>query len=135
MTPPPNDHVLNACLARAIGKEVWKVKSRFNIWQLETREEGIWNPLHDANQMEEVEAWLREHPQGSKFLNYEIKWDTFTQLHEVHIYHETRDGHMSALENFGFAKDPDKKRAFALAVWEMENRNNEKIKRKEKAKV
>lgn len=110
--PPLDAHTLNACLARVIGLR-WG-------YCIQSNEHGYfningefieqWNPFHDANQMEEVEAWLRENK-----WTYRVVWYGHT--------HEARIG--ADWDDTRFVKyDKDKKRAFALAVQEMEQSNN-----------
>lgn len=111
--PPLNDHTLNACLARVIGVEIFKIKNRFGITQWDTRENGVWDPLHDANQMEEVEAWLRTHG-----WDFECVWKNRHQLYFVRLKREELLKHS--------AHDRSKKRAFALAIGQMEQSNNNK---------
>ena len=109
----PTDHELNAVLARVAGVEIFKTKSIFGITQWETRERGVWNPLHDANQMELVKATLRE--MGVDY-GYEYK---HKDEHVAHIYINRGHGYDPPIlyrSSFGESE----LRAFALAVCAME---------------
>lgn len=118
----PDDHTLNACLAWVIGKEIREnacgpTNLSWWCWKSETEEdfgEWIkWDPLHDANQMEEVEAWLIDkgvYPSYS--LEYtDLSWRVYLSIPGKIMHQQTK---------VYTAKDPDKKRAFALAVYAME---------------
>ena len=128
MTPPqPDDHTLNACLARVIGVEVEpiieaRLFERFyepgdtacssvkwdrqevisGYWIKGTK--AKWNPLHDANQMELVEAFIQAQ-------------------HKIE-YVWTGEYWYVTLDRWCLVPRRDKKRAFALAIWEMEQSNN-----------
>lgn len=108
----PDDHTLAACLARVIGIVTKEriTESGENKFLVYYGEEGvdIWNPLESTLQMELVEAWLRENKFG-----YSVFFRT--PLHHATIYREDDIG-----DPLGVGMDPDKKRAFALAVYAME---------------
>lgn len=120
MTPPSDNHTLNACLARVIGRKISEVKigthpNHVYTWMVFEANQWIkWNPLHDANQMEEVEAWLVEN--GYEFGSAWSKSDGYYTAHVLLDPNPSGDPRIL----YRTAIDPDKKRAFALAVWEME---------------
>lgn len=129
MTTPPDDHTLNACLARVIGKEIvesypgkdgsvcWAFLQDIKQGKTKSRRKFVyekWDPLHDPVQMEEVEAWLREN--GYEFGSGWSKDDGYYTAHV--LLDPNPSGDPKVLYRTG--RDIDKKRAFALAIWEME---------------
>lgn len=117
MTTQPDDHTLNACLARVIGKVVtlcWNEETKKNEIPYYAAATRKWDPLHDANQMELVEAWLREN--GYEFGSAWSQGDGYYTAHVLLDPNPTKDPKIL----YRTAMDPDKKRAFALAVWELE---------------
>lgn len=111
MSEPIGAHTLNACLARVIGKKLAS-SARGDYWLIVDEDENElieWDPLHDANQMEEVKEFLRDND-----IRYESSWSVVSQHHEVRM-------------NFsGYAEDRSELRAFALAVQAMEQSQKEK---------
>lgn len=110
MSEPPDDHTLNACLARVIGIVTKEriTESGENKFLVYYGEEGvdIWDPLESTLQMELVEAWIIE---KHKRLAITMHWGGSNWHVTIRVYREK--------EHEGL--DPDKKRAFALAIWEM----------------
>lgn len=100
--PPPNDHTLNACLARVIGlKIITGYCEGSEVWVFHRNgEPDVWSPLTNPAQFEEAEAWVQVHHK------IEYAWDG------ERWYVKLDYGHY-------FANGPDKKRAFALAIWEI----------------
>ena len=107
----PTDHELNAVLARVAGVQVRPADyAPDRTWVIASNGFGRWDPLHDANQMEMAEAWLREN-----------EWEYITG------WSRQGSNHWAELRNTKkafWSCDPDKKRAFALAIWQMEQSNN-----------
>ena len=121
----PTDHELNAVLARVCGIEIEEETildgnfCRAKIW---VHDLSIWNPLHDANQIERVEEWLEKHkPQRftwtMKFINSGISEPRYG------VMLERFDDELCEHKNW-YAENTDKKRAFALAIWQMECAND-----------
>lgn len=105
----PNDHTLNACLARVIGlKIITGYCEGSEAWVFHRNgEPDVWSPLTNPAQMEEVEAWLIE---KYKRLAFTMHWGGSNWHVTIRPYREK--------ECEGL--DPDKKRAFAMAIWAME---------------
>ena len=103
----PTDHELELVLARAAGVEI--AEFRPEEWYCVANPADIasgsmrWNPLHDANQMEMVEAWLREN--GWEYIS---GWSRQGSSH----WAELRNSKKAF-----WSSDINKKRAFALAVY------------------
>lgn len=133
MTPPPNAHTLNACLARVIGKKVF-ISTIGGHWtglcvDGWDGDPEAWDPVHDANQLEEVEAWVINKKRRGSVLHLFSHYDARTKKWECEIYFRIK-GSLIQKENGNISSafrgyDPDKKRAFALAVWEMEQAQKE----------
>lgn len=105
MTPQPDTNTLNACLARMIGIK-HEIQDDGAVMRLDAGHEfEIFNPINDPVEMELVEAWLK-----LRDIEFVITSAHLCNLMLVELI----------LANGVFeGKDPDKKRAFALAIWEM----------------
>ena len=112
----PTDRDLNALLARVAGIEL--AEFRPGEWYCVANPADIasgsarWSPLHDANQMERAEEAVRK-----------------MDVHIVYVW-DGENHHWDLMPQTQFSKihrafDPDKKRAFALAVWAWLNERKE----------
>lgn len=96
----PTTHDLERCLAKWAGVEiVWNTACDW--WAIPLNPQDVWHPLTDANQMELCEGGVK--------VKHKIKYEWDGECWHVQL-------------DYGvyYRNDPDKKTAFALAVWELD---------------
>ena len=96
----PTTHDLERCLAKWAGVDIINVGG--GVWvYFDGADKKTWHPLTDANQMELCEGGVK--------VKHKIKYEWDGECWHVQL-------------DYGvyYRNDPDKKTAFALAVWELD---------------